>query len=108
MKITDEQKAKAQELAEKLKVGWLYVNDKGEYFTSENLAQLSVGGDKKKYFMLGFDPAVQEENETLLKINALESVEEVQAILDAEIEGAGDAEIMETCEARIKELNDAE
>lgn len=109
MKITDEQRAKAQELAEKLKVSKLYVNDKGEYFTSENLAQLSVEGNKKKYQKLDFAPVANEEADDIFaQIKALQTVEEVQAILDAEIEGAGDAELMDACEARINELKDAE
>lgn len=47
MKITDEQKTKGIEIATGLKITVLYINDKGEFFTSENLAQLSVAGDKR-------------------------------------------------------------
>lgn len=110
MKISEETKQRGEELASDLKVGVLYVNDKNEFFTSENLAALSVSGNKTKYQKLDF--GIQETQElkvTVEKIEALESIEEIQAILDAEIEGAGDAEIMEACESRIAELKkDAE
>lgn len=108
MKITDEQRTKGQELAKQMRTDVLYVNETGEYFTSENLAQLSVAGDKKKYQKLDFAPAVDEEDleVTIELIKSLETVEEVQTILDAELEGAGDAELIAACEARIAELAD--
>jgi hypothetical protein len=40
--------AQAAELAEKLGVDTLFENPSGEFFTSENLALLSVGQDKTK------------------------------------------------------------
>lgn len=54
MKATKNQIEKGREQAERLKVTILYINNKGEYFTSENLAQLSVKGDKKKYQKLDY------------------------------------------------------
>lgn len=106
MKATKEQIEKGKELAEKLKTDILFINEAGEYFTSENLAQLSVKGDKKKYQRLEYSTSpVAEENEELAEINSLNTVEEVQAILDLELEGAGREEIIDACEARIKELN---
>ena len=108
MNITNEQRAEAQKTAEKLKVATLYVNDKGEYFTSENLAQLSVASDKKRYQKLDFSTGSSEESEDIFaQINELQTVEEVQTILDAELEGVGDAAIIEACEARINELKNA-
>lgn len=105
MKATEEQFEKGKAIAEKLKVNTLFINEGGEYFTSENLAQLSVKGDKKKYQKLEFTTsAATEENEELAEINALTTVEEVQAILDLELEGAGREEIIKACEDRIKEL----
>lgn len=105
MKITDEQKTKGIEIATGLKITVLYINDKGEFFTSENLAQLSVAGDKKKYQKLDFALAVEEDFEvTVEMIHSLDTVEEVQTILDAELVGLGDAEIIAACEARIEEL----
>lgn len=110
MKISEEIKNKGQKFAEQMKVSVLYVNEKGEFFSSENLAQLSVKGDKKKYEKLDFTPVVEDPalEVSVEMIQSLQTVEEVQAILDAEIEGAGDADIMDACEARIKELKEAE
>jgi 23S rRNA pseudoU1915 N3-methylase RlmH len=49
MNVTKEQKAKALEIAKAQKVKAVWVNEKGEYFTSEDLASLSVKGKKDKY-----------------------------------------------------------
>ena len=110
MKISEEIRNKGQELAEQMKVSVLYVNEKGEFFSSENLAQLSVKGDKKKYEKLDFTPIVEDPalEVSVEMIQSLQTVEEVQAILDAEIIGAGDAAIMDACETRIQELKEAE
>jgi hypothetical protein len=45
---TNEQKAKAKEILGKSK-GKIFVNEDGEFFTSENLAALSVENKKDKY-----------------------------------------------------------
>lgn len=110
MKISEETKQRGEELAGELKASVLYVNDKNEFFTTENLAALSVSGNKKKYQKLDFGTQTTEEAGVSVElIQSLETIEEVQAILDAEIEGAGDAAIMEACESRIAELKkDAE
>lgn len=110
MKITEETRQRGKELAGELKASVLFVNDKNEFFTSENLASLSVSGNKAKFQKLDF--VIQETKDlevTIEVIEGLETIEEVQAILDAEIIGAGDAAIMDACEARIAELKkDAE
>lgn len=106
MKATKEQIDKGKELAEKLKTDILFINEAGEYFTDENLAQLSVKGDKKEYQQLEYSTsAVTEENEELAEINSLNTVEDVQAILDLELEGSNREAIIDACKARIKELN---
>lgn len=108
MKITEEIRNKGQELASKMKVNSLYVNDKGEFFTTQNLASLSVDGKKDRYQEINF--AVTEENfeVSVELIRSLTTIEEVQEILNAEIEGTGSGEIIDACEARIKELEEAE
>lgn len=109
MKISDEKRKEGEEHAKALKTNVIYINDKGEFFSTENLAQLSVDGNKKKYQKLDFAPVANEgADDIFAQIKALQTVEEVQAILDAEIEGAGDAELMDACETRINELKDAE
>jgi 23S rRNA pseudoU1915 N3-methylase RlmH len=49
MNVTKEQKAMAIEIAKAQKVKSVWINEKGEYFTSEDLASLSVKGKKDKY-----------------------------------------------------------
>lgn len=106
-KATAKQIEAGKDIAAKLKKDVLYINEAGEYFTSENLAQLSVKGDKNKYQKLDYSTVLTESNtetEELAEINALQTVDEVHAILDLELEGAGRESVIEACEARIKEL----
>lgn len=111
MKATADQIEKGKEIAEKLKVNTLYLNENGEYFTSLNLVNLSVKSDKKKFCTLEYSTASSasaDEQEELEQIKALETVEEVQDILDTELEGEGRAEIIAACEARIEQLQNPE
>ena len=48
MTPTKEQKDKAKEILGKSK-GNIYVNESGEFFTSQNLAALSAKNNKEKY-----------------------------------------------------------
>jgi hypothetical protein len=48
MTVTKEQKDKALEIAKKQKLEAVWVNAKGEFFTTENYAMLSVGNKKDK------------------------------------------------------------
>lgn len=48
MQVTREQKEKGKEISGKSKCT-VYVNESGEFFTSQNLASLSVNGNKEKY-----------------------------------------------------------
>ena len=107
MKATKEQIEKGKGIAIKLKTDTLFINEKGEYFTSENRAQLSVKGDKQKYQKLDYSTsftAADAESEELAEIKALKTVDEVQTILDLELEGAGRETIIKACEDRIAEL----
>jgi len=107
MKATKKQIEKGKSLAKSLKIDIVYVNDKGEYFTNENLAQLSVKGDKQRYQALNYSTSVDAtaESEELAEIKSLKTVYEVQAILDTELESEGREEIIKACEDRIAELN---
>jgi hypothetical protein len=49
MQVTKEQKAKAAEIAKAQKIKAVWVNEKGEFFTAEDLASLSVDGKKEKF-----------------------------------------------------------
>lgn len=49
MNITKELREKSQSVIKELDLKEVFVNEKGEFFSQENLAGLSVKGDKKKY-----------------------------------------------------------
>ena len=109
MKATKKQIEKGGALAKQLKTVILFINENGEFFTSENLAQLSVKGDKKKYQKLDYSKSVttdidDSEAEELAEIKALQAEDKVQAILDLELESAGREKIIKACEDRIAEL----
>lgn len=107
MKATNKQIEEGKAIAKQLKTDTLFINENGEYFTSENLAQLSVNGDKKKYQKLDYSTSFTAEDaqtEELAEIKALQTIDEVQVILDLELEGAGRETIINACEDRIAEL----
>lgn len=49
MNLTQKQEEKAQGIIKELKLKELFINENGEFFTTENLAKLSVNGDSKKF-----------------------------------------------------------
>lgn len=49
MNLTQKQQDKAQSIIKELDLKEIFINDKGEFFTTENLAKLSVKGDSKKF-----------------------------------------------------------
>jgi hypothetical protein len=49
MNITQKQEDKAQKIIKELDLKELFINESGEFFTTENLAKLSVSGDSKKF-----------------------------------------------------------
>jgi len=107
MKANQEQIEKGKGIARQLKTDTLFINEKGEYFTSENRAQLSVKGDKKKYQKLDYSTsftADDAEAKELAEIKVSQTIDEVQIILDMELEGAGRETIIKACEDRIAEL----
>jgi len=48
MNLTQKQQDKAQSIIKELDLKEIFINDKGEFFSTENLAKLSVKGDSKK------------------------------------------------------------
>lgn len=108
MKANKDQIKNGKSIARQLKTDTLFINEKGEFFTSENLAQLSVKGDKNKYQKLDYSTSFSTDDaeaEELTEIKALKTISEVQAILDQELEGADRGTIIKACEDRIAELN---
>lgn len=49
LKISSNQKKLAQEIGRKHKVSVIYVNDKNEFFSDEQLCKASVAGNKENY-----------------------------------------------------------
>ena len=54
LNISEKKKQEAEKIAKKLNVKTLFVNNKNEFFTSENLASVSVDNDKDKYGKIEF------------------------------------------------------
>lgn len=112
-KATTEQIKEAQVIATRLGVSTLYVNDKGEFFSSENAALQSVEGDSQRLQIVEARKAVagNEADEDgddlaleLAEIKALNTVDDVDAMLSVEEEGANRAVIVAALMARREEL----
>ncbi len=114
MKITESQQKQARELAEKHGCKELYLNDKGEFFTSENYAAMSVSNDKEKYLKLSIGIEVNAEKSTndlgkaadvILEIEAATDVEAIEAILIAEAEGKNRKSVIDAGAKKIESLS---
>ena len=117
LKITTEQKNKGIELGRKFGQSKMWVNEKGEYFTNENLANLSVGNDKEKVAVIevAADAVVEKKTTELTKaddlvaaIEAAADAESVQAILDAENEGKKRKTVLDAGTKKLETLKAAE
>ena len=116
LKITSETKKRAQEVAEKNGLNVVFVNDKGEFFSNENFASLSVKGDKSKYAKIEV-VAVSDDSESekatndlgtvtevVAAIEAAETVEAIEAITKAETEGKNRKTVLEAGAKKITQL----
>jgi hypothetical protein len=61
MQVTKVQKQKAAEIAKAQKITTVWVNASGEFFTTDNLASLSVAGEKDKYAKIDLNAKVEVE-----------------------------------------------
>jgi hypothetical protein len=112
MKITKDKLKEAQDIAKKYGYKQMFVNNKGELFTSENLASVSVDHDKDKYTEVPLNVATVSTTEKAkvksdsltLEIDACTSVEDVEEILNAEKEGENRADVIAACELKIEQL----
>lgn len=52
MNITEKQLDKAQSIMNELNLQKIFINENGEFFSTENLAKLSVKGDTKKFLKI--------------------------------------------------------
>lgn len=115
MKITDLKLKAARELAEKHGYTELYVNDKGEFFTSQNYAAMSVNNDKAKWAKVELIAVVEKEQkattdlqktaEVLAEIEAATEVAVVEAIAKAEAEGKNRKSVIFSAEKKIESLS---
>jgi len=115
MKITDLKLKAARELAEKHGYTELYVNDKGEFFTSPNFAALSVKYDKTKWSKVELIAVVEKEQKTttdlqkaaelIAIIEAATDVAEIEAIAIAEAEGKNRVSVIEAAARKIESIS---
>lgn len=112
MTISNELKDKALRLGRKHKKSKVWVNELGEVFTEEQFAKASVNGDKDKYAPVEVTAEVKEKagektnelgkvDEVLAAIEAAETAEAVQAILDAETGGKKRVTILSSATAKL-------
>lgn len=117
LKITTEQKNKGIEIGRKLGQSKMWINEKGEYFTSENFALISAGSNKDKIGLIEVTAEVEKSEgttetstaaELIAAIDAATDVVDVQAILDAENAGKKRKTVLDAGATRIVTLNDPE
>ncbi len=110
LKITDKTRQKGLKIAQKNNLNVVYVNDKGEFFSTENLAALSVKGDKEKYTKIEVseEPTTHKDSsnmDVIVEIAAAKDVEQVQEILNTEkARPEIRQEIIDACYKRMDEL----
>lgn len=120
LKITSETKKRAEEVAEKNGLNVIFVNDKGEFFSNENFAALSVKSNKSKYAKIEVvtvsDDSEPEKStndlgtvtEVVAAIETAESVDAVEAIVKAEKEGKNRKTVLEAGAKKITQLTKTE
>lgn len=120
LKITSETKKRAEDVATKNGLSMIFVNDKGEFFSNENFAALSVKSDKSKYAKIEVvavsDDSEPEKStndlgtatEVVAAIESAESVDAVEAIVKAEKEGKNRKTVLEAGAKKITQLTKTE
>jgi hypothetical protein len=114
MKITEAQLKRARELAAKHGCKELFINEKGEFFTSQNYAALSVKNNKEKWTKveLGNDVKVEKTTtdlekaaEVIAKIEASTEVSAIELIVKAESEGRNRKSVIDAGAKKIESLS---
>jgi len=113
MKVTDKIRKQGEELAEKHGFKRIFVNEKGEFFSNQSYAAHSVGGDMTKYAEIALGTAVEatatndlgKAADVIAAIEASSDVEEVRAILEAEVAGKDRKSVVEAASKKIAALN---
>jgi hypothetical protein len=115
MTITKEIKEAAQALGRKHKLAKVWVNESGEVFSEEQFAKASVKGDKDKYAPVEVTAEVKEKEkatndigtvqEVIAGIEAAETAEAVQAIIDSEKAGKNRVTVITAAEKKLNTFN---
>lgn len=113
MTISNEIKEKALEIGRRHKLSKVWVNDRGEVFSEEQYAKASVGSDKDKFTSVEVTAEVKEKGtndlgnvtEVTAAIEAAETAEAVQAILDAELAGKNRKTVLEAAKNKLNTFN---
>lgn len=115
MTISKEIKAKALEIGRKHKLAKVWVNESGEVFSEEQFAKSSVKGDKDKYAAVEITAEVKEKGDStndlgtvqgvIAGIEAAETAEAVQAIIDAEKAGKNRVTVITAAEKKLNTFN---
>lgn len=115
MDVSKEIQKEAQALAKKYGYKELFVNESGEFFTSANLAAVSVGNDKEKYAEVQLGSTAQSNQgkvtdaaSLILAIDACATTDEVNALLEEEKSGKNRKTVIDACEKKLELLNKAE
>lgn len=113
MTISKEIKEKSLEIGRKHKLAKVWVNESGEVFSEEQFAKASVKGDKDKYAPVEITAEVKEKatndlgsvQEVTAAIEAAETAEAVQAIIDAEKAGKNRVTVIAAAEKKLNTFN---
>lgn len=112
MKVTDKIYKQGVELAGQHGFKRIFVNEKGEFFSNQSYAAHSVGGDMTKYAEIAIgtpvDPTATNDlgkaADVIAAIEASTDVEEVRAILEAEVAGKDRVTVIEAASKKIATL----
>lgn len=110
LKISKEQKDMALSLGRKHKAKVMWVNKKGEYFTQEQFAKASVGGNDDELAKVEITAEVQEKKTNdldtakavIAEIEAAQTQEVVEDILTAEKEGKNRETVIKAAEKKLE------
>ncbi|WP_418894699.1 hypothetical protein [Limibacterium fermenti] len=118
LKISKETRAKAIQTAKDNGLSSIFVNDKGEFFSNENFARLSVDQKVDRYAKIDVLTVDTDEKkgtndtgtvtEVVAAIEAATDIASVEAILKAENEGKGRKTVIEAAEKKIKQFKPEE
>jgi hypothetical protein len=121
MKATNQQKEKAKQYAKNFGAKHIFLNNKGEYFTSENYAAISVKNNTSRYIKIDCSSALAEDDksanttqtnntdkqaaEVLKSVEQCTCLEDLEVIYNTEQQGNKRPAVLEACEEKLNELS---